>query len=84
MPPKVSAAITEFHKWFTLVGIPAIISLQLSIIGKLESNTIKVGEHEIDIRYQKRDIAKLQNDVDYLFSDRKQRGAFKQTTEQPQ
>lgn len=84
MPPKVSAAITEFHKWLTLVGIPAIIGLQLTILDKVEANTIKIGEHHIDIRYNKRDIAKLQNDVNYLFLDQKQRGAFKQTTEEPQ
>lgn len=84
MPPKVNAAITEFHKWFTLIGIPAIVGLQLTILNKVEANTIKIGEHEIDIRYNKRDISKLQNDVNYLFSDQKQRGAFKQTTEEPQ
>ena len=84
MSPKVNSAVTEFHKWFTFVGIPFLIGLQLTILGKIESVTIQSKEHEIDIKYAKNDIRELQLRVDALFVEPKMRSRFKQTDEQPQ
>jgi hypothetical protein len=84
MTPKVNSAITEFHKWFTLVGIPFLIALQLTILSKIETVSIQAAEHEIDIKYNKKDISELQQRVNVLMNDRKYRTRFKQTDEEPQ
>lgn len=84
MPPKIESAITEFHKWFTLIGIPFVIGLQMTILGKIETVAIKTGEHEIDIKYNKKDIAELQEKVNFLFNNYKYKATFRQTTEEPE
>ena len=84
MTAKISSAITEFHKWFTLIGIPFLIGLQLTILSKVETVTIKANELVIDVKYNKKDIVELQQRINALFSDQKYRSRFNQTTEEPQ
>lgn len=77
MKEKISTAVTEFHKWLTLIGFPFMIGLQLTILSKVEANTIKISEHEITIKYHSFDIAELKDGVKLIFQNR-----FKQTTEE--
>lgn len=49
MTIKNNTAITEFHKWATLVGIPAIIILQLDNRQKLEDMNLLLNRHDVKI-----------------------------------
>ena len=46
MTTKQSTAVTEFHKWLTIVGIPAVIALQLDNRQKLEEMNLLLARHD--------------------------------------
>ena len=49
MTIKNNTAIIEFHKWAILVGIPAIIILQLDNRQKLEDMNLLLNRHDVKI-----------------------------------
>jgi len=49
MTQKQSLALTEFHKWLTVVGIPAVIVLQLNNLKKLDEMNLLLNRHDVKI-----------------------------------
>ena len=49
MTQRQSLALTEFHKWLTVVGIPAVIVLQLNNLKKLDEMNLLLTRHDVKI-----------------------------------
>jgi len=49
MTQRQSLALTEFHKWLTVVGIPAVIVLQLDNRKKLDEMNLLLNRHDVKI-----------------------------------
>ena len=49
MTQRQSLALTEFHKWLTVVGIPTVIVLQLNNLKKLDEMNLLLTRHDVKI-----------------------------------
>lgn len=83
MTTKQSTAVTEFHKWLTIVGIPAVIVLQIDNRQKLEEMNLLLSRHDEKIvnitkndESQDRRIDKIENRITDFDAERNKYAFF--------
>lgn len=83
MTIKQSQAVTEFHKWLTIVGIPAVIALQIDNRQKLEDMNLLLNRHDekivnlsrVDESHEKR-IDNIENRITEFDAERNKYAFF--------